>query len=395
MEILILGSDGYLGWPTAMRFSAQGHGVTVVDNYLRRRASVELDVEPLFTVPNLVERARRWQEKTGKEIRVVIGDLTDSGLMRSLFDGTARATFPFSGKQGWTLPDVVIHYAEQPSAPYSMMDHKASCFTIYNNLMVTSNLVFAVRDLSPRTHIVKLGTMGEYGTPNIDIEEGWLEVEHKGRKDKFLFPRHAGSIYHTTKVMDTDLMWFAVRMWGLAVTDLMQGPVYGLETDETVLDEGFMPFFNYDEIFGTVVNRFVVQAVAGYPLTVYGKGGQTRGYLNLRDTLACVDLAACKPAKAGELRIFNQITETFTVNQLAEKVAGVGRGLGLNVEVKSIENPRKEKEEHYYNPTYTGLKEMGLKPHYLTDDMMAGMLETVIRHKDNIHPHKIFRGVKW
>jgi UDP-sulfoquinovose synthase len=376
-----------------MSFSAQGHDVTVVDNYFRRMASIELDVEPLVPLPNLIERARRWRELTGKEVRVVIGDLTDATLMRSLFDGTVKYSYSEAGFPG--APDTVVHYAEQPSAPYSMIDHKTSCFTIYNNLMATSNLIFAVRDLSPATHIVKLGTMGEYGTPNIDIEEGWIGIEHKGRHDKFLFPRAGGSIYHTTKVMDTDLLWFAARTWGLRVTDLMQGPVYGLETPETALDLSFMPFFNYDEIFGTVVNRFVVQAVAGYPLTVYGKGGQTRGYLNLKDTLACVGLAAANPAGRGELKIYNQITETFTVSELADKVAKVGRGMGFPVEIKSIENPRKEKEEHYYNPAYTGLVELGLKPNYLTDEVMAGMIETVVKHKDNIRPHKILRGVKW
>jgi len=393
MNILILGSDGYLGWPTAMRFSGGGHEVTVVDNYFRRRVSAELDVEPLFPVPNLVERARRWRELTGREIKVVIGDLTDASFTRSLFDGSAKPVF---GEGAWGgPPDTVVHYAEQPSAPYSMLDHKTSSFTIFNNLMATTNLVFAVRDLSPSTHIIKLGTMGEYGTPNIAIEEGWLDIEHKGRKDRFLFPRAAGSIYHTTKIMDTDLLWFAARMWGMRVTDLMQGPVYGLETDETAMDESFRPFFNYDEIFGTVVNRFVVQAVAGHPLTVYGKGGQTRGYLNLKDTLQCVCLAAGHPVGAGELKIYNQITETFSVNELAEKIRKVGVGMGFPVEIKSIENPRKEKEEHYYDPVYTGLKDMGLKPHLLTDDVMAGMFETVIKNRGNIKAHKIFRGVKW
>jgi len=396
MNVLVLGADGYLGWPTAMRFSAEGHDVTVVDNYFRRRACIELDIEPLFALPNLVARARRWKELTGRDIRVAVGDLTDADFTRSLFDGgVVYGNHPplDSGFPG--PPDAVVHYAEQPSAPYSMIDYKASAFTVYNNLMATNNLMFAVRDFSPGTHIIKLGTMGEYGTPDIDIEEGWLEVEHKGRRDRFLFPRQAGSLYHTTKVMDTDLLWFGVRMWGLRVTDLMQGPVYGLETPETVMDGGFRPFFNYDEIFGTVVNRFVVQAVAGYPLTVYGKGGQTRGYLNLKDTLQCVRLAAGKPAEPGELRIFNQITETFTVNELAERVERVGKGMGYPVEVKSIDNPRKEQEEHYYNPVYTGLKELGLEPHYLTDDVLAGMFETVIEHRDNIHEHKIFRGVKW
>jgi UDP-sulfoquinovose synthase len=392
MRVLILGGDGYLGWPTAMSVSARGHDVTVVDDYFRRTAAAQLDIEPLFAVPNLVERARIWNELTGREIKVVIGDLTHADFCRSLFDGSVIYDFGKGEFPG--VPDAVVHYAEQPSAPYSMLNHKRAVFTIQNNLLATANLVYAVRDFSPRTHIIKLGTMGEYGTPNIDIEEGWLEVEHKGRKDMFLFPRAASSLYHTTKIMDTDLLWFAVRMWNLRVTDLMQGPVYGLKTDETS-DERLFPFFNYDEIFGTVVNRFIVQAVAGHPLTVYGKGGQTRGYLNIRDTLECVNLAANNPAAAGELRIFNQITETFSVMQLAQMTARTGRSLGYDVEIKSIDNPRKEKEEHYYNPTYSALRELGLRPHHLTDEVMAEMFRVVEKYRDNIRRHKIFRGVKW
>jgi UDP-sulfoquinovose synthase len=393
-HVLILGGDGYLGWPTAMYFSARGYAVTVVDNYFRRHVGDGLDVSMLYPVPNLLERARIWHEKTGYEIKVVIGDLTEPELMRSFFNGTVK--YQWAINPAFTgVPETVVHYAEQPSAPYSVMDYKTAHFTLGNNLLVTNNLMFAVRDFARDTHIIKLGTMGEYGTPNIDIEEGWLTVEHNGRKDKFLFPRQAGSLYHTTKIMDTDLFWFGVRMWGLRVTDLMQGPVYGMETDESVVDHRLKTIFNYDELFGTVINRFVVQAVIGYPLTVYGKGGQTRGYLNIRDTLQCVHLSEVSPAKAGELRIFNQIMETFTVNELAEKVATAGRGLGLEVEIKSIDNPRKELEEHYYNPTYQGLRELGVKPHYLTDEVMSGMLEQVLKHKENIKPQSIFRGVKW
>jgi len=237
--------------------------------------------------------------------------------------------------------------------------------------------------------------MGEYGTPNIDIPEGWIDIEYNGRKDRFLFPRQASSLYHTTKIQDTDLLWFYVRTWGIRVTDLMQGPVYGISTDEADLDERLMPNFNYDEIFGTVLNRFVVQAVAGYPLTVYGKGGQTRGYINIKDTLQCVYLAAENPPKEGDLRIFNQITETFTVNELAEKVKQVGSKLGYDVKINHIENPRKEAEEHYYNPKYTGLIELGLKPHPLTEEVLIGMFEIVEKYKDNINPTCIFRGIKW
>lgn len=381
MRILILGGDGYLGWPTAMHLTAKGHDVAVVDNYLRRRLSTEEDVEPLFMVPDLQERVGLWESASGYKIPVFIGDLREWEFVKEVFHA-------FS-------PDAIIHYAEQPSAPYSMLSRQAATLTLQNNLDVTGNVIFAVREFCPEAHIIKIGTMGEYGTPNIDIEEGWLEVEHKNRRQKFLYPRQASSLYHTTKIMDTDLLWFYVRMWDIRVTDLMQGPVYGIFTDETAEDERLLPFFNYDEIFGTVLNRFVVQAVAGYPLTVYGKGGQTRGYLNIKDTLNCVRLSLENPAKKGELRIFNQFTEAFTVKELAARVQQVGNHLGLNVEIKPVENPRKEAEEHYYNPAHTGLLELGLNPHYLSDEVLEQMFKIVERYRKRINEKAIFRNIKW
>jgi len=354
----------------------------------------ELDTGMLYDVPNLIQRSKIWHELTGKEIKVVIGDLTDSNFTRSLFDG--RAGYSWAVDQKFTgQPETLIHYAEQPSAPLSVMNHNYAHKTLMNNLAVTNNVVWAIKDLSPETHIIKLGTMGEYGTPNIDIEEGWLDVHHNGRSQKFLFPRQAGSIYHTTKIMDTDLLWFGVRMWDLKVTDLMQGPVYGIETEETKIDPRLMTIFNYDEIFGTIVNRFIVQAVADYPLTVYGKGGQTRGYLNIRDTLQCVHKSELSPAGKGELRIFNQIMETFSVNELAEKTRDVASTLGIDVKIDHLENPRKEAEEHYYNPKYQGLKEIGVEPHYLTENVMQGIFQQVTLHKKNIRKEVIFRGIKW
>jgi len=256
------------------------------------------------------------------------------------------------------------------------------------------NIVYAIKETNLECHIIKIGTMGEYGTPNIDIEEGWLEIEHKGKKDKFLFPRQASSIYHTTKIQDTDLLWFFVRTWGIRVTDLMQGPVYGITIDETAAPD-LVPNFHYDEIFGTVLNRFIVQAIAGYPLTIYGKGNQIRGYLNLKDTMQCVYLSATQPATHGELRIFNQVTETFTVNQLAEKVKKVGEYLGYKVNLNHLKNPRVEKEDHYYNPTYTGLLELGLKPHHLTDAVLEEMFKIIEKYKERINRDAIYRGVKW
>lgn len=381
MRVLILGGDGYLGWPTAMHLTSKGHEVAVVDNYLRRRLGREVDVEPLFAVPNLHERARLWQARSGYSVQVFIGDLTDWEVVAEVF-----RQFP---------PDAIIHYAEQPSAPYSMLNRRAATLTLQNNLLVTANAIFAVREFVPEAHIIKLGTMGEYGTPNVDIEEGWIDIEHKGRQGRFLFPRQAGSLYHTTKIMDTDLLWFYVRMWNLRVTDLMQGPVYGILTDETGTDERLFPAFNYDEIFGTVLNRFLVQAVAGYPLTVYGKGGQTRGYLDIRDTMHCVRLSLENPPARGELRILNQFVELFSVNSLAAMVERVGNELGLQVRIKAVENPRKEAEEHYYNPVHRGLIELGLQPHHLTDEVLAEMLKVVRGYRDNVRDHQILRGVKW
>ncbi len=381
MKIMILGGDGYLGWPTAMMFAAKGHEVCVVDNYLRRHCAMETQSEALIATPNLHERAEIFEQKSGHKIAVEVGDCADYMRLAGLFQKYQ--------------PDTVVHYAEQPSGPYSMIGPDQARLTFQNNLNVTFNVIWAAIEHAPKCHIVKLGTMGEYGTPNIDIEEGWLPVEHNGRKHTFLYPRQAGSLYHTTKVLDTDLLWFYVRIYGLQVTDLMQGPVYGLSTAETDLDPRLVPAFHYDDIFGTAVNRFLVQAVAGVPLTVYGQGGQTRGYLNLKDTLQCVDLATNSPPGAGEMRILNQFTEQFSVNELATKVQRVGNSMGLNVEVKSIENPRKEAEDHYYNAKNSGLIDLGLEPHFMTDEVLTEMLERIIEHRDNIDESRIMPRVKW
>ena len=381
MRIVILGGDGYLGWPTAMDMAAAGHEVTVVDNYLRRRLAEATNSDPLLPTPNLSDRAALYHRITGLRINVSIGDLSDADFM---FRVISQA-----------MPDTIIHYAEQPSAPYSMRGFNEARETFKNNLDVTFNCIWAVKEIVPDCHIVKLGTMGEYGTPNIDIEEGWIDIEHNGRRDKFLFPRAASSLYHTTKVLDTDLLWFYVRTYDMRVTDLMQGPVYGISTSECDLDALLCPNFNYDDIFGTVVNRFLVQAVAGVPLTVYGGGGQTRGYLNLKDTLQCVRLAAENPADRGELKVYNQLTETFTVNELADRVVRAGKCVGLDVEVNSVPNPRKEKEQHYYNPVHTGLVELGLQPNYMNDDILATMLTKIIDNKARIAVDRIMPRVKW
>ncbi|MDL2207160.1 NAD-dependent epimerase/dehydratase family protein [Desulfovibrio sp. OttesenSCG-928-M16] len=383
MRALILGGDGYLGWPTAMSFASKGWDVVIADNYFRRMLCLQTASEPLLPSPDLFKRIKTFKEKTGLHITAHIGDLTDMQFMNSLFQGGGY--------------DTVIHYAEQPSAPYSMIGEKEARLTLHNNIGVTMNCIWAVLTHCPDCHIVKLGTMGEYGTPNIDIEEGYIAIAHKGRQDIFLYPRQAGSLYHTSKILDTDLLWFYVRLYGLRVTDLMQGPVYGLMTDEigAVDAPALTPHFNYDDIFGTVLNRFLVQAVAGIPLTVYGKGGQTRGYLNIRDTLACVRLAAENPPAAGKLRILNQFTQTFSVAQLAEKVIAAAKSIGLNASIQHIANPRKEQEEHYYNPAHSGLLELGLKPYFLTNDLLVELLELIVQYKSYIEPEMILPRVNW
>jgi UDP-sulfoquinovose synthase len=382
MRIVILGGDGYLGWATAMHLSALGHQIVVADNYLRRDLMRRSDCDSLFPVGTLHQRASEWERVSGQIVDVVIGDLTEWEVLAGLFKGAPV--------------DAVVHYAEQPSAPFSMADRRSATLTLTNNLMVTMNLIQAVREFSPNTHIVKLGTMGEYGTPNIDIEEGWIDITHKSRTDRFLFPRQAGSLYHTTKIMDTDLLWFYVRVWGLRVTDLMQGPVYGIQTDESLRGgDHFLPHFGYDEVFGTVINRFIVQAVVGVPLTVYGKGGQTRGYLDIRDTMQCVRLAVDNPALAGEMRIYNQFVETFSVNELAARVQEAGYAAGLDVQLQHLPNPRVEAEDHYYNPKHEALPSLGLQPHPLNTDELTGMIELVRRYQDRIDRDKIVRNVRW
>ncbi len=381
MKVLILGGDGYLGWATAMHLRAQGHEICVCDNYLRRRLNSQFDSEPLFPVPPLDARAAAWRTHGGGDIAVEIGDVADWPFI----DGVTKRF----------APDAVIHFAELPSAPFSMANQECAALVMHNNLGTTLNLIHAVHRNCPGAHIVKLGTMGEYGTPDIDIEEGWLDISHKGRRDKFLFPRQGGSLYHTTKIMDTDLLWFYVRTWGLRVTDLMQGPVYGVATAESRLDPALMPHFSYDAVFGTVLNRFVVQAVAGIPLTVYGAGTQRRGFLNIKDTLQCVRLVLENPPGDGEFRICNQFVEVFSVRELAERVAAAARNLGIAATVQHLTNPRQEAEYHYYNPAHATLAELGLQPHLLTEDTLAEMIDIVRRHRERIDSRHILPAVRW
>jgi UDP-sulfoquinovose synthase len=381
MRVLILGGDGYLGWPTALRFSARGHEVFVVDNFSRRRWHNENSTESLTPIHPLAERIGAWNELTGNTIESFVGNIEDGEFLDKVVADTE--------------PEAIIHYGEQPSAPYSMMSRKHAVHTQYTNVIGTLNLLFSIRDRVPDCHLVKLGTMGEYGTPNIDIEEGFIEVEHKGRRDLLPYPKLPGSLYHLSKVHDSHNIHFGCRIWGLRATDLNQGVVYGIETDETALDERLITRFDYDEVFGTALNRFCVQAVIGHPLTVYGNGSQTRGFLNIRDTLQCVELAVNNPAEVGEFRVFNQFTEQFSVSELAELVKRSGAEVGYDVEIKPVANPRIEAEDHYYNAVNTKLKDLGLQPHYLGDELVKSMLSIIERHKGRVIERSIAPRTQW
>ena len=381
MNICILGGDGYCGWATALYLSAQGHSVSIVDNFARRQWDYELGVQTLTPIRALTERVRVWDELTGHNIEVFAGDVVDYEFLSCVIKKTE--------------PEAVIHFAEQRSAPYSMIDRKHAISTQVNNVSGTLNLLFALHEFQPECHLIKLGTMGEYGTPNIDIEEGYLTVEHNGRKDVLPFPKQPGSFYHLSKVHDSHNMMFACKIWELRATDLNQGVVYGTLTDEVELHEGLINRFDYDEIFGTVLNRFCVQAAIGHPLTVYGKGGQTRGFLDIRDTVRCVELACLNPAKRGECRVFNQFTEQFSVLELARMVQAAGRKLHLDVEIDHVPDPRVESEDHYYNAKHSKLLDLGLSPHLLSDSLLDSLLNVAIQYRDRVDRSTLMPQVNW
>jgi UDP-sulfoquinovose synthase len=364
-----------------MRFSERGHDVSVVDNFSRRRWHQAQGTDSLTPIRSLEDRIAAWNEVSGKEISAHVGSIEDGEFLEGVVTETR--------------PEAIIHYGEQPSAPYSMASREQAVETQYTNVIGTLNLLFAMRDHVPEAHLVKLGTMGEYGTPNIDIEEGYIEIEHKGRKDTLPFPKMPGSLYHLSKVHDSHNIHFACRIWGLRATDLNQGVVYGIETDETAMDARLCTRFDYDEVFGTVLNRFCVQSVIGHPLTIYGKGGQTRGFLNIRDTLQCVELAVENPAEGGDFRVFNQFTEQFSVSELADLVQHAGRELGYEVEIEQVENPRVEAEEHYYNATHTKLLDLGLKPTHLGEELVESMIHAIERHKDRVIATAIDPRTRW
>jgi UDP-sulfoquinovose synthase len=378
VNILVLGGDGYLGWPTALYLSRRGHRVGVVDNFARRGYDFEMGVDSLVPIVGLQQRVRRWKDISGLDIDVYVGDLTDATFVNDTIASVC--------------PDAVVHFAEQRSAPYSMIDRQHCVYTQVNNVVGTLNLLYAIAENNRDIHLVKLGTMGEYGTPNIDIEEGYIEINHRGRTDMLPYPKQPGSFYHLSKVHDSHNIMFACRIWDIRATDLNQGVVYGHSTEETDLHPELATRFDYDGVFGTVLNRFCVQAVTGHPLTVYGRGGQTRGMLNILDTLACVELALHNPAERGEFRVFNQFTESYSVEQLAEMVVEVFEGDAV---IEHHQDPRVEKEEHYYRAAHTKLLDLGLVPHLLSTSVIKSMLAVCETYKRNVSVEAILPTVEW
>jgi UDP-sulfoquinovose synthase len=381
MRIAILGGDGYCGWATALYLSSKGHTVAIIDNFVRRQWDFELGVQTLTPIRPLPERLMVWQQLTGRSIETFVGDITDYEFVASVI-----STFK---------PDAVVHFAEQRSAPYSMIDLKHAVFTQVNNVVGTLNLLFAIKELAPDCHIIKLGTMGEYGTPNIDIEEGYITINHNGRSDTVPFPKQPGSFYHLSKVHDSHNIMFTCKIWGLRATDLNQGVVYGTVTDEVQMDEALINRFDYDDVFGTVLNRFCAQAAIGVPLTVYGKGGQTRGFLDIRDTVRCIEIVCLNPAERGEFRVFNQFTEQFSVLELAKLIKEVSRDLDLDVQIDHLPDPRVEAEAHYYNAKNSKLADLGLEPHLLSEALVNSLINVAIRYRDRIDPAMFAPQISW
>ncbi|MGB9144399.1 MAG: NAD-dependent epimerase/dehydratase family protein [Acidobacteriaceae bacterium] len=380
-KVLVVGGDGYCGWATALYLSERGYDVGIVDSLIRRHWDQQLGVETLTPIAPIRRRLDRWQQLTGKKIDLFVGDICDYPFVQNFMRKFE--------------PEAILHFGEQRSAPFSMIDREHAVMTQVTNVAGNLNLLFAIKEFNPAIHLVKLGTLGEYGQPNIDIEEGYIVIQHKGREDRLPYPMQPGSFYHLSKVHDTHNIRFACKIWGLRATDLNQGVVYGVLTDQTAVDDLLINRLDYDEVFGTALNRFCIQAAIGHPLTVYGKGGQTRGFLDIRDTVRCMEIAVANPAAAGEFRVFNQFTEQFSVQDLAMMVQKVGASAGMKVEVKHVPNPRVEKEEHYYNAVNTALKDLGLEPHLLSDSLLDSLLHFAIRFKDRVDRAQIMPTVTW
>jgi len=385
-RVMIMGADGYLGFPLAMKLAAdknKNYEVSGSDNFSRRKNVRLAGSDSAIPILDMERRLDSFEKQTGEKITFYEGDLTEPSFTNLIIKKEK--------------PHVIVHLGEIPSAPYSMIDLEHCNHTQMNNIISTNNILFAMKKYAAnRCHLLKLGTLGEAGTPNIDIEEGFIKIEHKGRVDTLPFPRQPGSFYHLSKVHDSHNIAFACKIWGLRSTDIMQGVVYGSTTEE-IEKYQLNTRYDFDAIWGTCLNRFCTQAVTGHPLTVYGTGGQTRGYIALRDSLQCMKIAIDNPPAKGEYRVFNQYDEYYSVNELAEMVKSISRGFGLSPEIEHLENPRVEAEEHYYNPVNDKLKALGFKPTLSIGDEIALTLPKLMQNHDIIKKYidAIRPDVQW
>tara|TARA_Y100000590_G_scaffold470058_2_gene661679 strand:+ start:884 stop:2077 length:1194 start_codon:yes stop_codon:yes gene_type:complete len=374
LRVFITGVDGYLGWSLAQYLTHKGHEVAGADNFLRRSWVEEMGSWSATPILPMNERLEVFKDHFGKDLIFWNGDLTSYDLIENIFREFQ--------------PEAIVHLGECPSAPYSMIDVKHATWVQINNITSTFNLLFAMRDICPEAHLVKLGTMGEYGTPGVDIPEGFFEVEFRGRKDRLPFPRQAGSWYHWSKVHGSNNIMFASKIWGIRATDIMQGVVFGTRHDSMGDEEQLLTRLDFDQAFGTAINRFCCQSVIGHPLTPYGKGHQKRGFLPLRDSMQCLTLAIENPAQEGEYRVFNQFEEVYDITDLALTVQKVSGDLGLDVEIRNLMNPRDELEEHYFNPDHQHLLDIGYQPTTDIESEIRTMIEDLMKYRDRIEAKK-------
>jgi len=384
MRILLAGADGFIGFCLTMHLANNGFDVVGVDNFSRRRWVAEVGSHSATPIKSMPERLIAFHQTFGKRIDFEYGDLMDYGFVHYVLDKYR--------------PDVILHLGEQSSAPYSMMDVNHAVFTQTNNIVGTLNLLHAIHRIVPHCHLVKMGSMGEYGLPNIEIPEGFFEIEYRGRKDILPFPKKAFTDwYHWSKVHDSGNVTLACDIWNLRATEIMQGVVYGVRSGE-VVNDSLLTRFDFDAVFGTVLNRFCAQVVLGQRLTVYGTGGQRRPFISLRDAIQCLRLAIENPPDRGEYLVLNQFDEVYSVADLAEKVKKVGEKLGFSIEVEYVENPRIEEENvRYYNPIHEKLYKLGFEPKHTLEEELEIIITELCKHKYRLieKKDKIFPKVRW